>query len=84
MFIVYFQWWQVEKFTPTKLFEDNKSVSGFNLRHLLHQQNGSAYIAGIVEKVFALFKDGKIKPIVDSTWALEDVSSFTNPTRLTH
>ncbi|XP_018903589.1 synaptic vesicle membrane protein VAT-1 homolog-like isoform X2 [Bemisia tabaci] len=66
-------WWQVEKFTPTKLFEDNKSVSGFNLRHLLHQQNGSAYIAGIVEKVFALFKDGKIKPIVDSTWALEDV-----------
>jgi hypothetical protein len=31
-----------------------------------------------MESVFALWKDGKIKPVVDSTWALEDVSFCPN------
>nr|CAD7396044.1 unnamed protein product [Timema cristinae] len=55
------------------LFDENKSLSGFNLRHLLYQQNGAPYVKGIMDSVFALWKDGKIKPVVDSTWALEDV-----------
>lgn len=67
-------WWQVDKVSPIKLFDENKSLSGFNLRHLLYQQDGSAYVRSTVEKIFALWKDGKVKPVVDSTWALEDVA----------
>ncbi|GLG97849.1 Enoyl-[acyl-carrier-protein] reductase, mitochondrial [Gryllus bimaculatus] len=68
-----FQWWQVDKVSPIKLFEESKSIGGFNLRHLMYQQNGAPYVQGIVSKVFDLWKEGKIKPVVDSTWALEDV-----------
>lgn len=67
-------WWQVDKVSPIKLFDENKSLAGFNLRHLLYQQDGSAYVTATVEKIFALWKDGKIKPVVDSAWALEDVA----------
>lgn len=66
-------WWQVDKVSPIKLFDENKTLSGLNLRHLLYQQNGAPYAKRIMESVFALWKDGKIKPVVDSTWALEDV-----------
>nr|CAD7568692.1 unnamed protein product [Timema californicum] len=69
-------WWQVDKISPIKLFDENKSLSGFNLRHLLYQQNGAPYVKGIMDSVFALWKDGKIKPVVDSTWALEDVKAM--------
>lgn len=65
----------MDKVSPIKLFDENKTVMGFNLRHLLYQQDGSEYVRSTVAKVFELFKDGKIKPTVDSTWALEDVSS---------
>lgn len=49
---------------------------GFNLRHLLYQQGeyGAEYVRRSVEKVFALWDEGKIKPTVDTTWALEDVA----------
>ena len=29
------QWWQVDKISPVKLFEESKSVTGFQLRNLL-------------------------------------------------
>lgn len=67
-------WWQVDKVSPIKLFDENKSLAGFNLRHLLYQQDGSAYVRSTVEKIFGLWKDGKVKPVVDSAWALEDVA----------
>ena len=60
--------------SPIKLFDENKTLSGLNLRHLLYQQNGAPYAKRIMESVFNLWKEGKIKPVVDSTWALEDVS----------
>lgn len=56
------------------MFDENKTLAGFNLRHLLYQQNESDYVKAVAEKVFALHKDGKIKPIVDSAYALEDVA----------
>lgn len=64
----------MDKVSPIKLFDENKTLSGFNLRHLLHQQNQADYVRECVDKVFDLWKDGKIKPVVDSTFALEDVS----------
>lgn len=66
-------WWQVSKLKPLKLFDENRSVSGFHLRHLLYKQNGHDYVKSVVEKVFKLYLDGQIKPIIDSTYAFEDI-----------
>lgn len=67
-------WWQVDKVSPLKLFDENRTLGGFNLRRLMYQQNGSEYVHKVVDKVFQLFQEGKIKPLLDSTWALEDVA----------
>jgi len=67
-------WWQVDKVSPIKLFDENKTFVGFNLRHLLYQQNGVDYCREVIAKIFQLHKDGKVKPVIDSVWALEDVT----------
>lgn len=66
-------WWQVDKLKPLKLFDENRSVSGFHLRHLLYKQNGDDYVREVVEKVIKLWQDGQIKPLIDSTYAFEDI-----------
>ncbi|XP_034945383.1 synaptic vesicle membrane protein VAT-1 homolog-like [Chelonus insularis] len=66
-------WWQVDKISPIKLFDENKTISGFNLRHLMYQQGGYNFVRKTVEQVFNLWNDGLIKPKIDSTWALEDI-----------
>lgn len=40
----------------------------------MYQQGGAEYIQKAVQKVFSLYQEGKIKPQIDSTWALEDVA----------
>jgi len=67
-------WWQVDKVSPIKLFDDNKTLSGFNLRHLMYQQHGDIVVRNALNNVFNLYSEGKIKPVTDSTWALEDVA----------
>lgn len=67
-------WWQVDKVSPIKLFDENKSLMGFNLRHLLYQQGGDEYVRKTIEKVFGMWSDGKIKATIDSSWALEDIT----------
>lgn len=44
------------------------------MRKLMYQQNGADYVRKAVEKVYSLYVEGKIRPVVDSTWALEDVA----------
>lgn len=66
-------WWQVDKVSPIKLFDENKTLAGLNMRHLMYQQGGATHIQNVIDKVFALWSQGKIKPVIDSTWALEDV-----------
>lgn len=66
-------WWQVDKISPLKLFDENKTLMGFNLRRLLFHQNQSEYVGNIFNKVIGLWKNGKVKPVIDSTWAFEDV-----------
>ncbi|KAG5678363.1 hypothetical protein PVAND_008045 [Polypedilum vanderplanki] len=67
-------WWQVDKVSPIKLFDENKTFTGFNLRHFLYQQNGADYCRTVIENVFKLYSEGKIKPVIDSVWAFEDVT----------
>lgn len=67
-------WWQVDKVSPIKLFDENKSLAGFNLRHLMYQQDGHEYVRNAMKTVMEMWQQGKIKPTIDSTWALEDVA----------
>ncbi|XP_075289997.1 synaptic vesicle membrane protein VAT-1 homolog-like [Opisthocomus hoazin] len=66
-------WWQVEKVNPIKLYEENKVIAGFSLLNLLFKQNRGALIKGVVDKLLNLYNSKKIKPVVDSLWALEEV-----------
>lgn len=69
-----FQWWQVDKISPIKLFDENKTASGFNLRTLLFRQGKHELARDIVHKLFQMYNDGKVRPKIDSAWAFEDVS----------
>uniref|UniRef100_A0A8B9FSQ4 Vesicle amine transport 1 like n=1 Tax=Amazona collaria TaxID=241587 RepID=A0A8B9FSQ4_9PSIT len=66
-------WWQVEKVNPIKLYEENKVIAGFSLLNLLFKQNRSGLIKGVMDKLLDLYNRKKIKPVVDSLWALEEV-----------
>jgi len=66
-------WWQVDKVSPMKLFDENKTLSGFNLRQLLYAQGRDQYVRDLVDRIYKLYSEGQIKPVVDSTWAFEDI-----------
>ncbi|KAL4235182.1 Type I Polyketide synthase [Mactra antiquata] len=66
-------WWQVDKVSPIKLFDENKTISGFQLRNLAFQQGQDQYIRTVMNKIFQLYSQGKIHPVIDSVWAFEDV-----------
>ena len=71
------QWWQVDKVNPIKLFDDNRSVGGFQLRRLLFRQGQHAYVRNVVDKLIDMYHQGKIRPVIDSIWAFEDVSKIS-------
>ncbi|NXU70189.1 VAT1L protein, partial [Oreotrochilus melanogaster] len=66
-------WWQVEKVNPIKLYEENKVIAGFSLLNLLFKQNRSGVVKVVMDKLLNLYNNKKIKPVVDSLWALEEV-----------
>ena len=68
------QWWQVDRVNPISLFNDNRSVGGFSLIKLLFDQGQDALVQDVVKDLFKLYKEGKIKPVIDSTWAMEEVT----------
>jgi len=69
-------WWQNDKISCLRLFQESKSIHGFNLVQLL--QHGSnetrRYLSDIMHKVFILYKEGKIKPVVDSVFTFEEIN----------
>ena len=54
--------------------EDNRSVGGFNLINLLFDQGQDSLVQDVVKDLFKLYKEGQIKPVIDSTWAMEEVT----------
>jgi len=75
LFFLYFKWWQNDKISCLRLFQDSKSIHGFNLIQLLHRGSNETrrYLGDIMHKIFVLYKEGKIKPVVDSVFTFEDV-----------
>ncbi|XP_014888749.1 synaptic vesicle membrane protein VAT-1 homolog-like [Poecilia latipinna] len=66
-------WWQVEKVNPVKLYEENKVIAGFSLLNLLFKQGGCNLVKSAMDKLLILYEQKKIRPVVDSLWALEEV-----------
>ncbi|XP_069755551.1 synaptic vesicle membrane protein VAT-1 homolog-like [Narcine bancroftii] len=66
-------WWQVEKVNPIKLYEENKVIAGFSLLNLLFKQNRAAKVKAVMDQLISLYNQKKIRPLVDSLWALEEV-----------
>ncbi|XP_039984734.1 synaptic vesicle membrane protein VAT-1 homolog-like isoform X1 [Xiphias gladius] len=66
-------WWQVEKVNPIKLYEENKVIAGFSLLNLLFKQGKCHLVRSVMDKLLCLYEQKKIKPVVDSLWALEEV-----------
>ncbi|XP_058485672.1 synaptic vesicle membrane protein VAT-1 homolog-like [Solea solea] len=66
-------WWQVEKVNPIKLYEENKVIAGFSLLNLLFKQGRCGLVRSVMDKLLCLYDQKKIKPVVDSLWALEEV-----------
>ncbi|XP_014779832.1 synaptic vesicle membrane protein VAT-1 homolog-like isoform X2 [Octopus bimaculoides] len=67
-------WWQVDKISPLKLYDDNKFLAGFQLRQLLFRDNQHAYIQSQMDKLFKLYTDGIIKPVIDQVACFEDIA----------
>ncbi|XP_070825837.1 synaptic vesicle membrane protein VAT-1 homolog-like [Chaetodon trifascialis] len=66
-------WWQVEKVNPIKLYEENKVIAGFSLLNLLFKHGKCSLVKSVMDKLLGLYDQKKIKPVVDSLWALEEV-----------
>ncbi|XP_007908386.1 synaptic vesicle membrane protein VAT-1 homolog [Callorhinchus milii] len=61
-------WWNKFSINSLQLLQSNKAVCGYHLGYLEAEQ-----ISKVVVKLLALYKDGKIKPRVDSVWSFEQV-----------
>jgi len=66
-------WWQVEKVSPLKLYEENKTISGLHLRHLL-KSDKKDFIGEKLDKIWKLMAEGKLQPVVDSTLNFKEVT----------
>lgn len=58
---------------PIKLYEENKVMAGFSLLNLLFKQGRSSLVTKVMDNLIKLYNERKIKPVVDSLWALEEV-----------
>jgi len=59
---------QIPRFSPLRMMGENRGVAGFNLGHLW---NRPEMIREAADALIALWREGRIKPHVDSTFPLE-------------
>lgn len=65
----------VRNYSPLFMLGDNKSAAGYHLGHLVSEPS---LFSPVIEELCRLYVDGKIKPIIDSVWAFEDVGHFSS------
>lgn len=58
---------------PLFMISSNKGVFGYHLGHLV---DSPELITDAAESLIELYKQEKIKPVIDSVWAFEDVCSI--------
>ena len=59
----------VPRFSPIALMDDNRGVAGVNLGHLWGEPE---MVLGELRALLALFREGRIRPRIDSTFRLEE------------
>ena len=64
-------WWNTKTYNPLFMIPSNKCVAGY---HMSYMDKDPARIIEACEAILALYKEGKVKPRIDSVWAFEDVS----------
>ncbi|XP_077978844.1 synaptic vesicle membrane protein VAT-1 homolog [Glandiceps talaboti] len=64
-------WWNIPSFTGMKLMGHNKSISGF---HVAKMTNEFELLANAFDTLMQMFKDGQIKPKIDSVFTFEKVA----------
>ncbi|XP_046444248.1 synaptic vesicle membrane protein VAT-1 homolog-like [Daphnia pulex] len=65
-------WWGQEKVSPLKLYEENKSICGFNLRNLLYFQKDRRYIRELFDRICTMWEDGEIQAVYDCVLQFDD------------
>jgi NADPH:quinone reductase-like Zn-dependent oxidoreductase len=61
----------IPRFSPLKLMEDNRGVAGINMGHLWGEPE---LVLGEIEALLALFREGRIRPRVDSTFPFQEAA----------
>ncbi|XP_069763418.1 synaptic vesicle membrane protein VAT-1 homolog isoform X1 [Narcine bancroftii] len=61
-------WWHKFNIDALQLINSNKAVCGFHLG-----RTDPDHVAEVIRKLISLYKEGKIKPKVDSVWSFEQV-----------
>ena len=61
----------VPRFSPLKLMEDNRGVAGVNMGHLWGEPE---MVLGELNALLDLFREGRIRPRVDSTFPFEQAA----------
>ena len=62
-------YFSVKNYSPLDIICDNKAVCGYYMRYV-----GVEPIAEAMKVILDLYREGKVKPKIDSVWAFEDVS----------
>lgn len=65
-------WYHQFSIHTLSLIQGNKSVCGFHLGYL---ESETELITAAMNTILDLYKEGKIKPHIDSTWHLEQVGN---------
>lgn len=67
-------WYHQFSIHTLSLIQGNKSVCGFHLGYL---ENETELITAAMNTILDLYKEGKIKPRIDSTWHMEQVGNHS-------
>ena len=71
LFHVVSNFFKVPKYSPMKLMDDNKGVTGVNVGHLWGHQE---LLVGELKALLELYQQKKIKPVIDSTYKFEQAA----------
>ena len=63
-------YWATKSYNSMRMIDSNKAACGYNMTSFFDTPE---VIQGTVLELIELFKQGKIKPRVDSVWAFEQV-----------
>ncbi len=62
----------VPRFSPIALMDDNRGVAGVNMGHLWDE---AEMVQGELQAILALFREGKLRPRIDSTFRFEEAGA---------